>query len=152
VALHLAASAPHLVHRLLLVNSAGLPLHAPPVLLAARSMRSFLQSGNGSYPPEVLRDHLLTPPRILWQSAQEIIGSDLRAEMTSMSAPTQIIWGARDLLLPLALGYQLHAALPHATFVTMPDCGHCPMLAQPVLFSQIALRFLQKDGSIPSQS
>jgi pimeloyl-ACP methyl ester carboxylesterase len=142
VAIHLTASAPDLVNRLVLVNAAGLPLRAPLPTLAARAIGSFLQPHHGSYPPEVLRDHLLTSPYLLWQSSQEVLESDFQAELALLSLPTLIIWGERDLLLPITLGYELHAALPHAKLVTMPQCGHCPML-QPAAFSQIVLNFLQ---------
>ncbi len=144
IAIHLTASAPELVDRLILVNAAGLPLCAQFPILAARSIGSFFQPGNGSLPLQVLRDHLCTSRRLLWQSAQEIARSDFRAELAMISVPTLIIWGERDLLLPLALGHELQTALPHATFVTMSQCGHRPMLTQPAMFSQTVLRFLQQ--------
>ena len=147
IAIHLAASAPELVDRLILVNAAGLPLRDQLPILAARSIGSFFQPGNGSFPPQVLRDHLLTSTRLLWQSALETVKSDFRAELALISLPTLIIWGDRDLLLPLALGRELHTALPHATLVTMPQCGHRPMLGEPAAFSQIVLRFLQQGRS-----
>src|SRR5579859_2542139 len=58
IATHLAASAPRLVDRLILVDAAGLPLRTPLPNLASRSVRSFFQPGNGSYLPQELSDHL----------------------------------------------------------------------------------------------
>lgn len=144
IAIHLTASAPELIDRLVLVDAGGMPLSAPFPTLAARAIGSFFQPGNGSFPPQVLRDHLLTPTHLLWQSALEMAKSDFRAELALISVPTLIIWGEHDLLLPLTLGQELHTALPHATFVTMPQSGHRPMLTQPAAFSQIVLRFLQQ--------
>ena len=149
IAIHLTASAPELIDRLILVNAAGLPLRAQLPTLAAHSIGSFLQPGNGSYPAEMLRNQFLTSPHLLWQCAQEMLKSDFRAELAMISAPTLIIWGERDLLLPLTLGYELHTTLPHATFTTMPECGHRPMLGQPAKLSQIMLRFLQEGYSVP---
>jgi pimeloyl-ACP methyl ester carboxylesterase len=143
VAIHLSVSAPELVNRLVLVNAGGLPLRATLPTLAARSIGSFFQQNDGSYPPDVVRDHLLTPSHILWQSGQEMVTSDFRAEIASISLATLIIWGERDLLLPITLGRELHAALPHATLVTMPQSGHTPMITQPAAFSQIVLSCLQ---------
>lgn len=147
IATHLAASAPDLVDRLILVDAAGLPLHMSFPTLAARSVSSFFQPGNGSNFPQELREHLLTSPRIIWQSALEVAACDFSAELASISLPTLIIWGEHDLLLP-TLGLELHKALPHAEYVTIPHCGHRPMLGQPALFSQIVLRFLQQDSSL----
>jgi pimeloyl-ACP methyl ester carboxylesterase len=73
--------------------------------------------------------------------------SDLRAELAVIAAPTLIVWGERDALLPIALGRALNAALPHAMFISLPACGHRPMLAQPERFSQIVLDFLQANDA-----
>jgi len=146
IAIHLTASAPDLVERLILVDAAGLPFNVSLPTLAARSIGSSFQAGNGSYFPQELRDHIFTSPRILWQSALEVATCDLRAELTTISLPTLIIWGEHDRLLP-TLGCELHKALPHAQYVTVPHCGHRPMLGQPAVFSQIVLRFLQQSSS-----
>jgi len=68
--------------------------------------------------------------------------SDFRAELARITTPTLIIWGERDVMLPIALGHALQEALPHATFMAMPHCGHRPMLAQPALFSKSVVAFL----------
>ncbi len=145
IAIHLAASAPELVQRLILVSAAGIPLEATLPLLVRRSFHSFFQLGNGNYPLELVRDVLRPRPRLFWQAAQEMVRSDFRAELASITQPTLIIWGERDVLLPLSLGYALQAALPHAQFATFPNCGHRPMLAAPKAFSELVLRFLH-DG------
>jgi pimeloyl-ACP methyl ester carboxylesterase len=144
IALHLTAIAPELVQRLILVSSAGMPLHAGIPRLVARSACSICQPGNGGYPLPMLRDTLKPRPRVWWQSAQEMKISDFRPEIATIKHPTLIIWGKRDLLLPICLGHELHKALPDATFVTLPQSGHRPMLTQPATFSQITLDFLQK--------
>lgn len=150
IALHLAASTPELVERLILVSSAGLPLQATLPTLVRRSARSIFQPGSGGYPLMMLRDTLTPRPRVWWQSAQEMIISDFRPEIAQIKQPTLIIWGERDLLLPIELGYALHQALPEAAFVTLAQSGHRPMLTQPAAFSQIVLDFLsgKNDASI----
>jgi pimeloyl-ACP methyl ester carboxylesterase len=145
IAIHLAASAPELVQRLLLVNSAGIPLEATLPHLVRRSAHSFFQRGNGSYPVGLVRDVLRPRPRLFWQAAQEMIRSDFRTELASITQPTLIIWGERDVLLPISLGYTLQAALPHAQFATLPNCGHRPMLAEPEVFSKLVLEFLDDE-------
>ena len=142
IAIHLTAIAPAAVKQLILVNAAGLPLQAPLPDLVWRAARSAMQLGNGRYPLEMLRDVAQPRFRVLWQTALEMQHSDLRAELASITSPTLIIWGERDLLLPLSLGRSLSSALPHATLVTLPGCGHRPMLARPEQFSQIVSEFL----------
>jgi len=71
-----------------------------------------------------------------------MIDSDFRQEIATLTLPTLLLWGERDLLLPIHLGRALHQALPDATFVSLPQSGHRPMLTQPAIFSQIVLDFL----------
>ncbi|HZR43675.1 MAG TPA: alpha/beta hydrolase [Ktedonobacteraceae bacterium] len=142
IALHLTALAPELVDRLILVSAAGMPLQASLPTLALRSTRSVFQPGSGGYPLRLLRDTLQPRPRVWWQSATEMIESDFREEIATITLPTLILWGERDLLLPIDLGRALHQALPDATFVSLPQSGHRPMLTQPAIFSQIVLDFL----------
>src|ERR1019366_9180352 len=133
---------PAQIERLVLVNAAGIPLYTPLPALATRSLHSMFQFGNGSLPLPLIRDVLQPRIQLLWQNAQEMKRSDFRAELAQINIPTLIIWGGRDVMLPIALGRALQEALPHATFTTMPHCGHRPMLAQPALFSQHVIAFL----------
>jgi len=144
VAIQLATCAPEIVKQLILVNTVGLPLQTHLPAMAARSAHSFLQRGNGGYPLPLVRDVLRPRFRLLLQSAQETVRSDFRQHLAQITIPTLIIWGERDVLLPIALGRNLSAALPHAQFVTLPGCGHRPMLAQPAEFSRIVLDFLHE--------
>ena len=142
IAAHLAAQRPELVDRLVLVNAACLPLdRALPVMLT-RSARSMVQRGAGGYPLAMLRDVLQPRFHLLWQAAREMGRSDFTAELATLTLPTLIIWGERDVLLPLATGRQLAETLPHARFVTMPKSGHRPPLSEPEEFSKLVLDFL----------
>jgi pimeloyl-ACP methyl ester carboxylesterase len=144
IAIHLTAYAPELVERLVLVDAAGMPLQAPLPVLAVRSVRSTFQPGGGGYPWPLVRDVLRRPRlRLLWQAAQQMMSSDFRTELARITIPTLILWGERDFLLPLEMGQALAMALPHASFLTLPNCGHRPPLTQPGLFSRLILDFLQ---------
>ena len=145
IAVHLAAHAPELLERLILVNAAALPLQETLPVLTIRSLRSMTQPGSRGYPLPLLLDALKPRPRLLWQAAHEMLLSDFRTELAQLAATTMpilIIWGERDLLLPLALGQELSQALPDATFMTMPHSGHRPPLAEPEKFSRLVLEFL----------
>lgn len=151
IALHLSVLVPEMVERLVLVSSAGIPLNSSFPELFWRSLRSMLQPGNGGYPVGLVRDVLRPRPVLFWQNTQEMLQSDFRAEIAEVRTPALIIWGEQDLLLPLALGQALYAALPHASFVTLPNCGHRPMLAYPERISALTLDFLA-EGSAPHWS
>jgi pimeloyl-ACP methyl ester carboxylesterase len=144
IAAHLAAHAPDLVERLVLVDAACLPLDRALPVMITRFARSMVQRGAGSYPLTMLRDILKPRLRLLWQAAQEMGNSDYTAEFAALTLPTLIIWGERDVLLPIATGKALAEMLPHATFVTLPASGHRPPLSQPMEFSRLVLDFLSR--------
>jgi pimeloyl-ACP methyl ester carboxylesterase len=144
IAVHLTDYASEMVERLMLVNSAGLPLQANLPTLALRSLRSLLQREGGGYPPRLVLDVLRPHARLLWWGAQEMMRSDFRSELAGITVPTLILWGGRDLLLPLQLGYDLNKNIPHSQLVVLPQSGHRPMLTQPQEFSRIVLEFLRK--------
>lgn len=147
IAIHLATHAPELVKSLTLIDAAGMPFRSTFPALALRSARSFSQRGNGSYPVALWRDIARPRLRLILRNARQMVTSDFRVELTELeqrALPTLIVWGEQDVLVPLPLGYELHQALPHATFVIIPTSGHRPMLAQPALISGILLAFLEE--------
>ena len=48
-----------------------------------------------------------------------------------ISAPTLIVWGARDSLLPRADQEAMATEIPGARFVVYPDVGHLPVVEAP---------------------
>jgi pimeloyl-ACP methyl ester carboxylesterase len=55
---------------------------------------------------------------------------DLRAEAPSISAPTLILWGRRDPVIPLRLGRRIAGLIPGARLVVI-DSGHVPHTTEP---------------------
>jgi pimeloyl-ACP methyl ester carboxylesterase len=50
---------------------------------------------------------------------------------TTITAPTLIVWGGRDELLPLQDGYRLAAAIPGSRLIVYEDTGHLVLWEQP---------------------
>ena len=59
-----------------------------------------------------------------------------------IKAPTLILWGAKDRLLPPALGERLARAIPHARLVVLPGLGHVPQEEDPQRTLAVVRRFL----------
>jgi len=53
------------------------------------------------------------------------------SESATITAPTLIIWGERDELLPLQDGYLLAAAIPGSRLIVYEDTGHLVLWEQP---------------------
>ena len=55
----------------------------------------------------------------------------MRAELASVEAPTLLVWGARDRLVPPSVAGRWLDALPRARLVVIPDAAHVPMVEAP---------------------
>ena len=68
----------------------------------------------------------------------------MRQEATSrlaaLTMPALVLWGEDDALVPVAVGRQLAADLPHARFDVIKGCGHLPTLEKP---AEAAAQFRQ---------
>jgi pimeloyl-ACP methyl ester carboxylesterase len=62
--------------------------------------------------------------------------------LTELQAPTLIVWGARDWVIPWHHGKRAQSLIPNCQFVLLEDCGHCPQLERPVEFNRLAREFL----------
>ena len=58
------------------------------------------------------------------QSIEEFTLPDPSAALASISAPTLILWGAEDAVIPAEQGRRLAAAIPDARLVEYPGVGH----------------------------
>jgi pimeloyl-ACP methyl ester carboxylesterase len=64
------------------------------------------------------------------------------AKLASIHAPTLVVWGRQDVLIPLASGEKLRDGIPGATLVLIEECGHAPEIERPVEFNRALLGFL----------
>jgi pimeloyl-ACP methyl ester carboxylesterase len=64
------------------------------------------------------------------------------AKLSSVHAPTLVLWGADDALLPLSMGERFHAGISGSKLVAIKECGHIPQLEKPEEFNRLLLDFL----------
>lgn len=65
----------------------------------------------------------------LRETAKQIVPkdiADLSSRYSHIKAPTLILWGEEDKVVPLANGVRLSKAIPNSTLLTIPRCGHIP--------------------------
>ncbi len=53
------------------------------------------------------------------------------SRLSALTMPALVLWGEQDALVPVTVGQALAAALPHAQFEVLPECGHLPTLEKP---------------------
>lgn len=141
IAAELAAREPGCVERLVLVDAPVLPFgygygrHALGMLRELRQLRA-------NFLPVLVADGLRAGPATLWRAAGELLRADLRPQIERIAAPTLLVWGARDALVPLALGQALCEALPQAGLLVLAGAGHNAMWDCPAAFNREVLAFL----------
>jgi 3-oxoadipate enol-lactonase len=93
--------------------------------------------------PLLIQDAVRTGPRVLFRATKDLLMSDLRAKLPLIQAPTLVIWGIYDGILPLSVGENLVKFVRNSRLVVMERAGHCPMWEDPVEFNRLACEFLQ---------
>ncbi len=166
LALAVAARAPDKVGKLLLVAGTasfvqrdGWPHAMPPEMLAeftagiAADVEAMLPRFVGGFnrgdarSKEVTRQLLdladpLPPAATLAAGLDWLRDVDLRPELARIEAPTLLIHGANDPLMPLGAAEALAAAIPGARLAPFADCAHAPFVSRPDDFLAAARRFL----------
>lgn len=67
----------------------------------------------------------------------------LPGRLDRVSAPTLVLWGADDRLIPIAHGERYRASIRGATLKTISRCGHLPVLERPEEFAREVTAFLR---------
>lgn len=72
--------------------------------------------------------------RAILATARQLVPPDLdaiTARYAGLRLPVLLVWGDRDVVVPVAIARRLHAALPGAELVVIEDCGHIPQEERP---------------------
>ncbi|MFI5375069.1 MAG: alpha/beta fold hydrolase [Candidatus Rokuibacteriota bacterium] len=80
----------------------------------------------------------------LARQADAIRAHDTTARLGEIRVPTLLTTGAEDILVPPASSRELHARIPGAELVTIPDAGHLHFIEQMERFNAVCLEFLRK--------
>jgi pimeloyl-ACP methyl ester carboxylesterase len=168
IAAEVAIAHPERVRGLVLIGSAGLGAREPPLfrvgrwplvgplLLAfrGRGLTQRLLKATYADPGKVSAadvDQYYAPVaepeygRSLRAVLREFRFDGLAGRLDHITAPTLVLWGEADRLVPITLGRALAAGIPRAAFLSVPSAGHAVQEEAPDEVNRLLLRFL-KDG------
>jgi pimeloyl-ACP methyl ester carboxylesterase len=151
IAAELAADRPWLVRRLLLVNAAAIPFELAGVPGPLTAMRGLARAVSPQFLSLLFDDAACAGPATIARAARDLLQADIRPKLPRIAAPTLVVWGSHDPLVPLSLGRQLAAAIPGARLAVLPDTGHNPMIERPQTFNRLVDNFLQH-GLVTSEA
>jgi len=141
-----AAMAPGRVSRLVLVSPAIFPDRRRLATSAVDLARSWRHTGP-DFLPVMAFDTLRANPIAYLRAAHELLTTDAESQLGRIVAPTLLVWGERDLVVPPVIGARLNRMLATAEFVVLPDTGHSLMWDRADAFNRLALEFLLREAS-----
>lgn len=137
ITMKLAMDHPQSVHRVVLIDSAGIYFHptmplsvfAPNTEPELNELYHYLEPGERTLPYFVRRDalhHLQARAWVVNRSIDSMMsGLDLLDfRLDGLHQPVLIEWGAGDRLVPAQVGRRLHTLIPQSQYVEFPGCGH----------------------------
>ncbi|QJR35765.1 alpha/beta fold hydrolase [Gemmatimonas groenlandica] len=77
------------------------------------------------------------------QRMRQTILTDPVPQLQKIQAPTLLLWGQQDAMIPFSNAADYTKALPHATLVPLPNVGHLPFEESPDASLVPLLRFLR---------
>ena len=126
-----------------------LVLVAPAIGLTGTTITSFLLpvaresfSVHPRFAPTLARDTARAGLFTVQRVARELLQMNIERELAQITAPCLLVWGGRDLLVPVALAYQLQTKIRGSRLCLLPEAGHIAMYHRAEQFNEAILAFL----------
>lgn len=145
---------PDRVARLVLVNGGPIQEESDLTLLpadreAARELMQALRDPGSQPIPDILLDDIVRrahagPIGRMAQVPESMEKYLLDGRLDQIKVPVDLLWGARDQLLPREYAERLAAGLPRARITWIEACGHVPQAECPERFREALLKVLSE--------
>lgn len=141
IAMKFAAANPQRVHRLILLDSAGLiydavntPALRPKSIEQLAHMMDVLNPNPTPIPTFLAKDivrNMMATDWIIDRTLKSMYtGKDVMDQhLQEVTMPTLIVWGKQDLITPMELADRLHRGIPHSDLYVVDACGHLAPVA-----------------------
>src|SRR3972149_433032 len=83
------------------------------------------------------------PPKPIINLGKGCLKHNVNDRISDIKAPTLIIVGEEDILIPLKYSKILHERIRGSKLVIFKDCGHVPPIEKPEAFNKVVLEFLK---------
>lgn len=143
VAIKLAGNYPNLISKLILEDSSGIrpkqSLKNIPLLLVAKLIKflipnifNFKEKLRAKFYTAIGSDYLGADK--LRDTFVKIVNEDMSTDARKITVPTLIIWGEKDLSVPLERGRKLYHLIKNSKLEVIESAGHFPHLENPSRF------------------
>jgi 3-oxoadipate enol-lactonase len=124
----------------------------PMDVLVRRSMTAITAPGFAERRPDAIEGLVAlavaqpTPPATFMRQFQAIMTSDRSGQLGAIRAPTLVVHGSEDPLVPAANGSALARGISGARHVEIPGCGHMMSWEVPAALAEVVGDFLAPRG------
>ena len=154
IALDFAATHPEMVDKLVLVDASGLAGRIPVDILAPSSIAAWKtllasvfydkkivtdDAARQAFTDRLRNNDGYTIERALAGFARPQFEDE---RLKSIHAPTLVVWGRNDGLVPVEDANKFGRGIPGARVVVIEQCGHVPQIEKPEEFNRALLDFL----------
>lgn len=147
LAIRLAAERPELVRSVVLVNAAGVRFRVDPLAHVRPLVHApFSTAGIARV---LIPDFLRAGPTSVAVAAARVVLGRADDAMRAVHAPTLLVWGEHDPLVPLSYGEEMHQQIAGSRLAVIPRAAHVAMWDAPEEFNRIALEFLREVEARP---
>jgi pimeloyl-ACP methyl ester carboxylesterase len=81
------------------------------------------------------------------QALHACLDYDFRHRLPKIGCPTLVVWGEKDMIIPVKDADRFVELIPGARKIVLEDTGHVPMLERPRTFNGVLQEFLEHDVS-----
>jgi pimeloyl-ACP methyl ester carboxylesterase len=142
VAADLAATSPDRIDRLVLVDAAAFLIEHHYANHLQGLLRELFHV-QIDFLAMLAADAYRAGPISLLSAVHQLLTIDFSTKLSLVQAPTLLVWGERDAIVPLAIGKRLCRQLPaNNSIVVIKGAGHNPMWDCPQAFNQVVEDFL----------
>jgi pimeloyl-ACP methyl ester carboxylesterase len=141
ICLQIAARYPAVVSRLVLVSPA-VSAQARHIFGYVRPLLGAMRSLTPQFLPILLYDTLRAGPLTILRAVNDLLTVESGQELPMVAAPTLLVWGAYDTLVPPSTGSVMLREMPQAHLLQLERSGHVSMFEQAEQFNRAVLAFL----------
>ncbi len=91
----------------------------------------------------MVQESLKTPARVWKKTFEGLLEDNASGELAKIKAPTLIMWGDKDTIVPLSDQEKLMAGIKRSRFVVCPGAGHALYWEQPVQVASDLVVFIE---------
>ena len=148
------------IQKLVLVSPSGAMKHSTPALDAyvmaalypdkegAENAYKMMAGPGQAINPKIIEDFVtrMKLPNAKMAFMSTLLGlknaENITKKLSSISAPSLIIWGERDPVIPIKYADSFVSSIKDCRFYRMDGCGHTPYVDEPEHFANVVLDFL----------